>query len=154
MPTAPKVTGIVSKIKGRETAANTGNPKINNKGAVIAAGVPKPAIPSRKATKSQATIIVCNLESGVRILKSPIIVSISFVAFITYIKDRAPKIISMILKAVNAPFIEEAMIHVGYIFQIKIAKIIDKRAAIGIIFLAGHESKPIKIIINKIGSKE
>ena len=64
VPAAPKLTAVEFAIKARTTDKNGVNPKLTRRGAVKAAGVPKPATPSINEPKSQAMIITWILASG------------------------------------------------------------------------------------------
>ncbi len=59
VPTAPKETGNELRIRQTMAEARAGNPRLRRRGAAMAAGVPKPAAPSRKAEKTVAIMITC-----------------------------------------------------------------------------------------------
>ena len=57
-PTAPEDTAALSAINANTTAASGGKPRTTSSGATIAAGVPKPAAPSKKDTNNQPMMTV------------------------------------------------------------------------------------------------
>ena len=62
VPTAPKVTGTVFRIRATKTAARGGKPRLKSRGAAMAAGVPNPAAPSKKAAKPKP----CRVDARIR----------------------------------------------------------------------------------------
>ncbi|OIQ64918.1 hypothetical protein GALL_535290 [mine drainage metagenome] len=54
-PSAPKATGAVLKINVKVSASSAGNPRLMSSALVIATGVPKPAMPSSRQPKENAT---------------------------------------------------------------------------------------------------
>ena len=63
VPTAPKVTGKELRIRQTMAAARAGKPRLSSSGAAMAAGVPNPAAPSRKAEKMAPMMITCTRRS-------------------------------------------------------------------------------------------
>ena len=57
VPALPKVTDTLLDNKDKTTAAIGGNPNATMSGAQMAAGLPKPAAPSRKLPSNQAMIM-------------------------------------------------------------------------------------------------
>ena len=79
VPSAPYATGAVLAISERPAAASGLKPRPIMIAAVTATGVPKPAAPSKKAPKQNATSSSCSLRSLVipvmlfcRTSKSPV----------------------------------------------------------------------------------
>lgn len=68
VPTAPKVTGMLLNIKVIMTAAIGRKPRYTSRGAVRAAGVPKPAAPSIKALNVKPIRSACRRASEVSLV--------------------------------------------------------------------------------------
>jgi len=64
VPTAPKVTAVELATKATAMEQRRGKPIESSSGATIAAGVPKPALPSINDPKSQATSTAWMRRSG------------------------------------------------------------------------------------------
>ena len=58
VPTAPKGTGVLFKIRAHIAAQSGGKPTLINNGAARAAGVPKPAAPSMNAPNMKPMMII------------------------------------------------------------------------------------------------
>ena len=69
VPTAPKGTEVLLPNKEITIAFKGDSPRAINSGATIIEGVPKPAIPSKKLSKNQASIITWIRKSGEKLFK-------------------------------------------------------------------------------------
>ena len=108
VPMAPNDTGLLSAINARTTAAKGVRPSATSNGAVIAAGVPKPAAPSRKAPNSQAIRITCARGSGEMCMKPSRIAAIAPLAVRIFSRRMAPSTIHRIEAAMITPSIDAA----------------------------------------------
>ena len=103
VPRAPNETGLLSATSARTTAAMGEKPSAVSSGAVIAAGVPKPAAPSRKAPNSQAMITTWARGSGVMRVKPIRMASRAPLAASTLSRAIAPNTIHNIETAITTP---------------------------------------------------
>lgn len=103
VPTAPNETGLLLATSASTTAAIGESPIATRSGAVIAAGVPKPATPSRKAPNSQAMITTCTRGSGVMRMKPARMTSIAPLAVSVLSRRIAPKTIQRMDAAIHKP---------------------------------------------------
>ena len=65
-PMAPKATGAVLAIRQMPAAYRGWKPRPTSMAAVMATGVPKPAVPSMKEPKAKAMKMACKRRSSVR----------------------------------------------------------------------------------------
>ncbi|KAF5032024.1 hypothetical protein DSECCO2_621620 [anaerobic digester metagenome] len=75
MPSAPKATGAVLATRQMPPAYTGLKPSPISMAAVMATGVPKPAVPSRNAPKAKAMNRACNRRSSVSRASEPLMIS-------------------------------------------------------------------------------
>ncbi len=108
VPMAPNDTGLLSATRASVTAAIGRNPSATRSGAVTAAGVPKPAAPSRNAPKSQAITMTCTRGSGEMRANPRRIAAIAPPAVRTLRSRMAPNTIQRMEAAISTPSIDAA----------------------------------------------
>ena len=91
VPTAPKETGVLWMMRPTITAAAAGKPRAINRGAVTAAGVPKPDAPSMKLPNSHPTTIAWMRRSRLRPVSESRIVRTAPLRVMVDRRRRAPK---------------------------------------------------------------
>lgn len=94
VPTAPKGTGTVLKIRTTKAAAKGGNPNPTNNGPAKAAGVTKPAAPSIKPPNIEQIIMACTHLSVVIPLNPLLIVAMTPESLMVFKIKIAPKMIT------------------------------------------------------------
>ncbi len=92
-----------------------------NKGAAMAAGVPKPEAPSINDPKSHAMIITCTRLSGLMLLKPCRITAMAPECLSVFKSKIAPKIIHKTAMVISKPWMVDAKILLNVTSQIKYA---------------------------------
>ena len=152
-PIAPKDTQAESAISATTAAATGGTPNNTSSGAPIAAGVPKPALPSIKAPNNQQIIITCTRASALMLVKPARMVSMAPEYFRVLSRNTAPKMMVKGVMADSSPSRTDAANSVVSICQINTAASAVTIMEMGIALDAGILSNTRKIITLITGVK-